>query len=394
MTMQLCISVFIVLGWVFLGLLAAYSLRIHRLIFWPEQDPGASAAISVHSLEGDPGRRVVPEWEPACGILVAYPFRLPLAMLREVAREHTLFIITRNERMERRCLRLLMRHAVNIDHVEFIFSRPGTGHAYTRDWGPLTLQSHGASSLFDAIYRDYPISGYDSCGTALSWTGDMIPLASYWRDNQAPAAVTRHLSVHGEHGRIALTGGAVMFDGRGTLFVHRLVLDENRALGIPVDEFKDHLAHALGVVRLVVLPNYQTRGIQHIDCFLKLLDPGRLLVKRLAKDHPDYERVEMIVDELAKLKNPQGDAYEILRIETPNYARKNAAPYTNALIFNHKIFVPLMGIPGDRAAIETWKAAMPGHQVFGYRADKGMRPWSFTDALHCRAKSIFLALEA
>jgi len=388
--MQSCITIFIVLGWIFLGLLAAYGLRIHRLVFWPEQDPDAAGAISVLPLDGDPDRRVVPEWEPSRGLLVAYPFRLPLAMLREVAKEDPIYIIAKNERKMEQCLRLFKKQSINADQVEFIFSQHGTGHQFTRDWGPLTIQGQEGETLFDATYLDYPISGYDSSNTTFSWTTDFIPLPSYKRDNAAPESVARHFAVRGEHSAIALTGGAVMFDGQGTLFVHQLVLDENRVMGVSLDEFKGQLAKVLGVTRLIVLPNYESRGIQHIDCFLKLLDVRRLLVKRLDADHPDFERVERIVDGLSALETPQGEAYEILRIDTPNYAKGRAAPYTNSLIFNTKIFVPLMGIPGDAAAIETWEAAMPGHEVFGFQADKGMRPWRYADALHCRSKSVFL----
>jgi len=385
----LCASLILV-GWVFLGLLAAYSLRIHRLIFWPEQDPGVGAAIEVHLLDGEPEMRVVPEWEPARGLLVAYPFRLPVAMLREVANDTSLYIVTRNERKAKKCLRFMEKKAIRTDRVEFIYSQHGTGHQFTRDWGPLTIQDHGEQALFDARYLDYPISGYDSSSTALSWTSDLFPFSNYWRDDAAPAAVARHFRVRAEHGKIALTGGAVMFDGQGTLFIHQLVLDENRAMGISLDEFKEQLAEVLGVKRLIVLPNYESQGIQHIDCFLKLLDTHRLLVKRLATDHPDYGRVEGIVDGLTALQTPQGDPYEVLRIDTPNYAKDRAAPYTNSLILNDKIFVPLMGIPGDAVAIETWEAVMPGYKVFGFQADKLMHPWRYTDALHCRTKSIFL----
>ena len=93
---------------------------------------------------------------------------------------------------------------------------------------------------------------------------------------------------------------------------------------------------------------------------------------------------------MSALQTPQGGAYEILRIDTPNYAKGMAAPYTNSLIFNDKILVPLMGIPGDAAAMETWQAAMPGHRVYGFQTDTFNRPWRYTDALHCRTRSIFL----
>jgi agmatine/peptidylarginine deiminase len=67
-----------------------------------------------------------------------------------------------------------------------------------------------------------------------------------------------------------------------------------------------------------------------------------------------------------------------------------AAPYTNSLIFNNKVFVPNLDIPGDVGALETWKEAMPDHEVFGFTRDRGMRNWTYTDSLHCRTKALFV----
>lgn len=189
----LCTSLILV-GWVFLGLLVAYGLRIHRFIVWPEQDPGVAAAIAVYSLDGEPEKRVVPEWEPAKGLLVAYPFRLPGAMLREVAKDTPLYIVTKNERKMEKCLRFLEKKSIRTDRVEFIYSQHGTGHQFTRDWGPLTLQDHGEQALFDAIYLDYPISGYDSSSTTLSRTSDLLPFSNYWRDGSRGGIIARSMA--------------------------------------------------------------------------------------------------------------------------------------------------------------------------------------------------------
>jgi hypothetical protein len=61
------------------------------------------------------------------------------------------------------------------------------------------------------------------------------------------------------------------------------------------------------------------------------------------------------------------------------------ANYTNALIVNRKIYVPLFGIPADPAALATWRAAMPGYEVIGVTYEG----WSYTDALHCRVRGIW-----
>jgi len=171
-----------------------------------------------------------------------------------------------------------------------------------------------------------------------------------------------------------LTGGAAIFDGQGTLFVCRIVIDENKALGHSFETFKEHIASQLGIKRLIVLPNYRRIGIQHIDCLMKLLDDKRILLKRLDRSHPDYERVEHIAEGLSQIKTLDGDDFEIIRIDTPNYRKNRSAPYTNSLIFNEKIFVPIKDIPGDEQALKTWKTAIPDYEVIGFRVEKWMKP--------------------
>ena len=102
--------------------------------------------------------------------------------------------------------------------------------------------------------------------------------------------------------------------------------------------------------------------------------------------------LERNVAVLAALKNALGRPYEILRIDCPvvetiSFGRgaKPLAAYTNSLIFNDRVFVPLFNVPGDAQAIETWQAALPGHEVRGFAWDQ----WLDFDALHCRTRAIF-----
>src|ERR1043165_8531251 len=59
--------------------------------------------------------------------------------------------------------------------------------------------------------------------------------------------------------------------------------------------------------------------------------------------------------------------------------------YTNAVIVNRSIFVPLFDIPADALALQTWREAMPGYVVRGFTH----RGWKNTDALHCRVRGIW-----
>src|SRR5262249_33630290 len=101
--------------------------------------------------------------------------------------------------------------------------------------------------------------------------------------------------------------------------------------------------------------------------------------------HHAHEAIERVVCELSQLTNCYGRPYQLLRIDTPPYHLNKMANYTNSLIVNRKIYVPLYGIPGDRAALDTWQAAMPGYEVMGIRHDG----WGHSDSLHCRVRGIW-----
>jgi hypothetical protein len=124
--------------------------------------------------------------------------------------------------------------------------------------------------------------------------------------------------------------------------------------------------------------------------FLKPLDEERILVARPPEGHSHSEHAEAIVRELETLTNVHGRPYEILRIDTPPYWRDFMPAYTNSLILNRKVLVPLFGIPADQQALETWRRAMPGYQVIGFEhITDGWEGWMWFDALHCRVRAVW-----
>ena len=58
-------------------------------------------------------------------------------------------------------------------------------------------------------------------------------------------------------------------------------------------------------------------------------------------------------------------------------------PYTNSLILNEKILVPVTGGSWDDEALAVYEEALPGYDVIGFTGS-----WESTDALHCRVKGI------
>jgi len=122
-----------------------------------------------------------------------------------------------------------------------------------------------------------------------------------------------------------------------------------------------------GITNYHILSNFeQPAGIQHLDCMMKVIDEETLLVAEPPEDHAAYQVYEDIVNnELAQLKTIYGRPYIIKRIKIDT-SNTGLAAYTNSLILNETVYVPLFDIALDAEAINTWQEIMPGYEVKGF----------------------------
>jgi agmatine/peptidylarginine deiminase len=354
----------------------------------------AEAAAPPAARETRDGLRVAAEWEPAVGVLIGWPLKLPRGLVTELAKDVALYVTVADKMHELKAGMTFRRWGIDPARVHFVLTRQGDGYFLTRDWGPFAVfADRGPLTLVDGRYLDYPLGRLG--GKRLLWLSKLLGL-DYRPDDAAPAAVAGQLGLRRRELPVALTGGNLFFDGQGTGFATQILLDENRAMGVSREKFLATLREELGVARFHVLPNFERSGfegtgfgIHHADCLLKLLDEERILVKRAPRGHPDYQSVEAAVRHLAGLTNVYGRPYTLLRIDAPRYRKQELANYTNSLILNRKVYVPLFGIPADGAALRTWRGACPGYQVIGFAFDKGEDGWSYTDSLHCRTRAVW-----
>lgn len=331
-------------------------------------------------------RRSAAEWEPAVGVLITWPLALPRELVEALARDTIVHVVVADEARERDARSTFTDLAIPDERLRIIRRPTEDG---IRDWGPYAVfDERGKMTLRDPRYIDYALSGYDS-SSGIAWWAKLEPGIDWSSDDETPLAVGQALGLEREEMSFCFTGGNVELDGMGTAFATEIMEHENAALGVAPDRLREAARRELGVDRLVLLPNFERDfEAQHIDCVARLLDEERWLVKRMPADHPDHDQVERVADALRALAGPWGRPYEVLRIDAPRYDGDAVAAYTNALILNRAVYVPLFGIEGDAAALATWRSAMPGYEVQGFLFD-GPQRWTYTDALHCRTKALW-----
>lgn len=336
--------------------------------------------------------RIVAEWEDALGTMIVWPLAIPCELVQELARHDHLWVLVANERVRDEAQSAFRDWGIAADRVSFIIT--SVESPWTRDFGPHQLfDADGRMIMLDSIYINTPLFPQKpppvKRGDAMDYFGESFPGDD--RTNEDVAAYFKRPLVSVE---AYLTGGNFLVDGHGTAFVTRAMLDENNVL-MSDESFHELVAQVAGVDRVVVLENTEPWGIQHIDCFLKVLDPETLLVKRVPENHPEFEPIQRNLEILAKLKSCYGRPYRIYRIDCPPYRKGRnfktgqaedwVPAYTNALILNKRIYVPLFNTAADDVAIKTYGELMHGYEIVGVPSQQ----WFPFDALHCRTRALF-----
>ena len=297
------------------------------------------------------------QWEPTTGALIRYNygFGIPVDMVREFAEDLTVHILCTAEQ-QASCSTYLSSNGVNMANVTYLDIE--TNSMWTRDYGPQGIFTDGVWGIVDHIYnRPRPLDDQVN-----------YELGSEWGCSVYATDV-----IH--------TGGNFLYDGHGAGFSTDLVWDENP--GLTHTEIAQAMEDYLGITNYVVLPDISSSGIHHIDCWMKLLSEETILVKQVSSSHPHYDDLEDNVATLETLTSCYGRPYNIVRVFCGNIGGGEVAAYTNSIILNGKVFVPIFGISTDAAAIETYETAMPGYEVLGYTGS-----WYSDDAIHCRAMEI------
>ena len=181
-----------------------------------------------------------------------------------------------------------------------------------------------------------------------------------------------------------------MVDGHGTGFSSKLILNENPS---KTEAQIDTIAKKfMGLSRYIKMNTLPYDGIHHIDMHMKLLDEETLLVGQYPNGVSDGPQIEYNLNYvLSNFQTCFGKPYKVVRIPMPPSSSGQYPPnssyytYTNSLIVNKTVIVPIYGFSMDTTALRIYREAMPGYRVVGINCS-GMI--SASGAVHCITKEI------
>ncbi len=297
--------------------------------------------------------RNVAEFDKMQAVLIRYPFGISYQIIKEMAEDIQVVTIVANASQQATVLNAYISNQVNTANCSFLIA-PSDSY-WTRDYGPwFIFDGNGDPGIVDFPYNR----------------------PSRPNDDEIPVEVANYLGINLFGMDVIHTGGNYMTDGMGISSSSELVWEENPDLTpSQIDQmFQDYL----GIDTYHVVPDPNNTYIDHIDCWGKFLDVDKVLIRSVPQTHPQYDEIEATAAYYAAQSSSYGTPYQVFRVYTPD-----DQPYTNSLILNRKVFVPVTGSQWDDDALQVYQDAMPGYEVIGFTGS-----WESTDALHCRAKGI------
>jgi agmatine deiminase len=294
----------------------------------------------------------IAEFEAMEAVLIRYPLGIPTSLIKEMAKDLPVMTLVSSSSDESAAKNLFQSAGINMANCHFYLVP--TNSYWTRDYGPWWIvDGNGAIGIVNFPYnRPRPA------------------------DDNVPVRLAQQLGVPLYGMNVVHTGGNYMTDGEGISASSDLVYSENNS--ISRDELHRRMENYLGVHSYHAVPDPNNTYIDHIDCWGKFLAPDKVLIRKVPRSHAQYDEIEETAAYFSEAVSSYGRPFEVWRVDTPQNQ-----PYTNSLILNHKVFVPITNSSYDAAALEVYRQAMPGYEVHGFTGS-----WQSTDALHCRTKGI------
>ena len=312
--------------------------------------------------------RLVSETAAQCAVLLTWPHRYSawvdsleavtavyLEIARAVVAHEKLLVVCYDQIHAGEIRQACARAGVPLDAIQFFPVQ--TNDTWIRDYGPLTVSDGTGLRLLDFAFDGW---------------GKKYPAAL---DNE----VTRKLESTGvftatcRHFRLVLEGGSIDTDGQGSLLTtSNCLITNSRNPGYEQAAFERLFVEDLGIQRVLWLDHGELEGDDtdaHIDMLARFCSPHTIAYTQCT-DRRDshYAELNAMERQLGTFTTLEGRPYQLLPLPLPAPVHSTAgerlpASYTNFLIINDAVLVPVYDDPADAIAIERLAGAFPDRQL-------------------------------
>jgi agmatine/peptidylarginine deiminase len=304
------------------------------------------------------------EWEPQSAVLIAWPHETgDFIHLDEVEASYRfiaetisqyekLFIVCRDDAHESR-IRGLIDHNHNI---AFIHAR--VNDIWVRDTVFLTVEEEGMPVLLNLRFNGWGGKYAHEHDDALN-------------RNLLAAALFHGVKTRDED--FILEGGSVESDGKDTIMTTRqCLLNPNRNKGLTKHEIERQLGLIFGASRVIWIDQPNLPGDDtdaHIDTLARFCNAHTIAYTASDDEgNPLHDTLKNMESQLQALRTHSNKPYHLVPLPLPKPVfdedgRPLPANYSNFLIINEAVMVPVYDDPMDAVALERLAGCFPDRKI-------------------------------
>lgn len=316
-----------------------------------------------------------PEWHPHRATWLTFPHNEAswqegkldkmrpqyLQFIKAISQGENVGIVTNDGDLREFIREQLEALHVDLSKIEFVIKK--TNDAWCRDHGPAFVinPSTRKKMIVDWEYN--------------AWGGKYPPFND---DNETPNAIAQHLDLLSVQPGIVMEGGAVEFNGAGSLLTSRsCLLNPNRNPGLTQEEIELYLINYYGVDQILWVEagivGDDTDG--HIDDTTRFVNEDTVVacVEENASDE-NYTVLQTNLKALKQMRLLDGKQLNVIELPMPTPVEIDGfrAPgsYANFLICNDGVIVPVFNNPNDDKAISILETAFKGRKIIPLLANE------------------------
>ena len=333
--------------------------------------------------------RLAPEWVRQDAVILVWPYSNSdwknhideiestyIELSRYIARHQKLLLIAYDKVHVIHIQKTLAHNNVTQKNIEFI-DIP-TNDTWVRDYGPVVVRS-GSESIF----LDFKFN---------AWGNKYI----HESDNLFNQAFKKKLNVRAQYQSInfILEAGNLEINSKGTLLTSstcfkRNSLQENKSLMQLENNFEEWFGCSKVLwIDDVVLKGDDTDG--HIDTLARYCDDDLLVYSvSINNSDPNHDLLESLMLQLKTIKQNTSDISELIPLPMPkpifSGGRQLPATYTNFLITNKCVYVPVFNDQQDNYALKTIDELFPAHEIIDIESNALIQQYG---GIHCATMQV------
>ena len=277
--------------------------------------------------------------------------------IKEITKGEIVRINVKDEAMRQDALHYIEESGVNLDKIEFYLNP--TNDAWCRDHGPAFLINPNAAQKKVIVDWDFN-----------AWGNKYPP---FDLDDVIPTRIAENFKLPVYNPGIIMEGGAVDFNGKGTLITSTAcLLNPNRNPHLKQKEIELFLSHYYGVEQILWVDEGiigdDTDG--HIDDTVRFINEDTVVAVIEENLHDDnYLLLQRNLRQLSKMRLLNGKQLNIVELPMPNPVvyedQRLPASYANFYIANKSVIVPTFNCSNDEKALAIIQECFGSRDVVG-----------------------------